>query len=120
MARTQRRTATVKKPIVSRRNALLLQQRLAEAREPDQVLDSLTGYLRTRWDFPPGEITPTEIEHKLSQVGVSSAISRKLAEIIDHCYAVRFGRGAVTHDLGSLAEEAVATLRAIESEPAKS
>jgi hypothetical protein len=95
------------------RRAIDAIHRAHRANDPPAVIAvAVLGYLRTRFPFPPGAATPSEIEFALGELRVSSPDCVAVAEFFRTCDAARF---APPGDNGaSLATDAEAMITRLE------
>ena len=73
------------------RRAIDTVHRAAKAIDPPAAIaTAVLGYLRTRFPFPPGAVTPVEIEATLGELGVDAPECQAIAGFFRACDAARF------------------------------
>lgn len=81
--------------------------------DPEALGEALTNYLRSRWNLPPGEVTPAEAARSLEASGVAAELAERVGLLLDTCFTVRFAPGGVAvleKDLVTEARELIAKL----------
>jgi hypothetical protein len=71
---------------------------------PGAIATAVLGYLRSRFPFPPGAATPSEIEVALVELGESAPVSQSVALFFRDCDAARFSSSS--DDVASLSADA--------------
>jgi hypothetical protein len=80
---------------------------------PTIIATAVLSYLHTRFPFPPGAVTPSEIEGALTELKVSVSECAEVAEFFRSCDAARFAPPR-DNDV-SLVSDAIALITRLES-----